>query len=318
MKKLIKLIIFLLIIAGIYFVYTNMNNPTSPIETMDRNSNIPENMEKITPATDIIKPILHSSEYEDPIPMPGPINTAGAEDSAFITPDGNTFYFWFTPDPNIPPQKQLVDEVTGIYVSQKSGGVWQEPERIITQKSGKVALDGCEFVQDNEMYFCSTREGYVGIKWFKSEKRGDQWTVGEYAEEISDIVEGEMHITGNTLYFNSSERGGKGKNDLFMVEKENGKWGEPVNISTVNSIEHDSRPFVNQVNDELWFTRSYKGTPAIYRSKKSEGIWQTPELIISQFAGEPTLDNDGNLYFTHHFFKNNQMLEADIYVAYKK
>jgi len=41
-------------------------------------------------------------------------------------------------------------------------------------------------------------------------------------------------------------------------------------------------------------------------------------MIISQFAGEPTLDKEGNIYFTHHFFKDGVMLEADIYVAMKK
>ncbi|MBT3389021.1 MAG: hypothetical protein HN413_01275 [Chloroflexi bacterium] len=29
-------------------------------------------------------------------------------------------------------------------------------------------------------------------------------------------------------------------------------------------------------------------------------------------------NNEGNIYFTHHFYKDNIMLEADIYVAYKK
>jgi hypothetical protein len=61
------------------------------------------------------------------------------------------------------------------------------------------------------------------------------------------------------------------------------------------------------------------GTPAVYRSIKLNDVWQEPQLIISQFAGEPTLDNEGNLYFVHHFFNNaSEMVEADIYVAYKK
>jgi len=35
-------------------------------------------------------------------------------------------------------------------------------------------------------------------------------------------------------------------------------------------------------------------------------------------ATEPSLDNEGNTYFTHHFFRDGVMLEADIYVAYRK
>jgi len=318
MKKLFKLIFLLLIIAGIFFVYSNFSQEPISTETVDRLNKIPDNIKKITPENDIYPPIMHSNEFEAPMPVPGPINTPGAEDSPFIMPDGNTFYFWFTPDPNVPAQEQLTDGVTSIYASKKSGGIWQEPKKIILQEKGKVALDGCEFVLDNEIYYCSAREGIVGMKWFKSEKKGNGWTVGVYDEKISNLVEGELHISGNTLYFNSTKLRGSGKNDIFMSEKINGSWGEPINISIVNSPEDDTLPYANQTNDELWITRTYKGTPAIYRSKKIDGEWQSPELIVSQFAGEPTLDNEGNLYFTHHFFKDNKMLEADIYVAKKK
>ena len=90
------------------------------------------------------------------------------------------------------------------------------------------------------------------------------------------------------------------------------------NIEAVNTPENEGWPFVTQDGNELWFTRTYLGTPAIFRSKRVNGEWQEPELIISQFAAEPSLDNEGNVYFTHHFFKDGVMLEADYYVAYRK
>jgi len=92
----------------------------------------------------------------------------------------------------------------------------------------------------------------------------------------------------------------------------------------VNSEEAESLPFVTSDGNELWFTRTYMGTPAIFRSIKSNDGWGEPELIVSQFAGEPTLDDAGNLYFTHHFYEfdeelgKNVMIEADIYVARRK
>jgi hypothetical protein len=70
--------------------------------------------------------------------------------------------------------------------------------------------------------------------------------------------------------------------------------------------------------NELWFTRWYQGAPALYRSIRIEDEWSEPEIIVSQFAGEPTLDPDGNLYFVHHFYQDGQMIEADIYVAERK
>jgi hypothetical protein len=51
---------------------------------------------------------------------------------------------------------------------------------------------------------------------------------------------------------------------------------------------------------------------------RSDGEWGTPELIVSRFAGEPTLDPQGNLYFVHHYYEDGKMIEADIYMATKK
>ena len=69
---------------------------------------------------------------------------------------------------------------------------------------------------------------------------------------------------------------------------------------------------------ELWITRWHEGSPALVRSRKIAGQWQEGELIVSRFAGEPTLDAQGNLYFVHHFYDDGVMLEVDIYVAYRK
>ncbi len=290
------------------------------IEIIDRESKIPPTQQKITPRTDLFPPILHSDEYEEPIPMPYPVNTAGAEDSGFMMPDGNTFYFWFTPKPNAPLGEQLDDGVTGIYMAKKDGGEWQKPERVLLQDPDKQALDGCAFVQDCTMWFCSARTGYTGLHWFTATCQGGKWADWKIANFDPDYEVGELHITANgqELYFHSARAGGKGQYDIWVSKKENGEWLPPQNVEAVNSPDTDGWPSLTQDGNELWFTRTYLGTPAIFRSKRSNGEWQEPELIISQFAGESSVDNEGNVYFTHHFFKDGVMLEADIYVAYRK
>ena len=101
-------------------------------------------------------------------------------------------------------------------------------------------------------------------------------------------------------------------------------WTEPVALpSPINTNEYDEdQPFITPDGNELWFTGQsrlgYTG-PAIFRCKNVNGSWGAPEEIISNFAGEPTLDSNGNIYFVHHFFSEERdMIEADIYVAYKK
>ncbi len=43
-----------------------------------------------------------------------------------------------------------------------------------------------------------------------------------------------------------------------------------------------------------------------------------PELTLSQFTGDPSLDREGNIYFVIHCFEDGKMIEVDIYVAYRK
>ncbi|MFO7943052.1 MAG: hypothetical protein R6U51_01950 [Anaerolineales bacterium] len=89
------------------------------VDILPRENVIPADAVKVLPETDIYPPKLHAAGWEEPTPLSAPINTAGAEVSPFITPDGQTLYFFFTPDPQILVQDQLSDGATGIYVSQK-------------------------------------------------------------------------------------------------------------------------------------------------------------------------------------------------------
>lgn len=298
--------------------------PAAPTPTvLPRYDTIPDDAVKMSPETDRFPPILHSPEWQAPVPVPGPINTAGAEDSSFISPDGNTLTFFFTPDVEVPAEKQLLDGVTGIYISHKVDGVWTEPERIILIETGELALDGCQFIQDNVMWFCSARVGSQrGVDIYTAEFVDGQWTnwqnVGEKLN--MDYWMGEMHISSdkNALYFHSDREDGVGEIDLWVSYWINDEWAEPENVWELNTDGIDGWPFLTEDGSELWFLRPYQGYISIYRSKNINGGWGEPELILSQFAGEPSLDREGNIYFVHHYFEDGKMIEADIYVAYRK
>lgn len=295
--------------------------------TKTRLEAIPSDAVKVLPSTDIYPPVLHSSSWQTPIPVPGPIDTAGAEDSPFILPDGSALYFFFTPDASKPANEQLFDEVSGIWCSQWNGSGWSEPSRVWLQDKGKLALDGAAFVQDDEMWFASAREGYTGVNLFTANLENGKWVDWEYAGDLvnEQYEVGEMHITadGQHLYFHSERAGGLGGLDIWRCDLVDGQWQQPVNVEAVNTAGNETRdgnegwPFLSQDGHELWFTRTYLGSPGIFRSIWSNGTWAEPELIVSSFAGEPTLDQEGNLYFVHHFFDNGAMIEADIYVAYR-
>lgn len=315
-----------LLILGLFIVLTNLISCSSENETepthpnVTRQSKLPSDITKRTPDTDKHPPILHSDEFELPVPLGSGINTSGAEDSPFILPNGQTLYFFFTPDIRIPPEKQLLDNVTGIWVSHKIANTWTDAERLWLQSPGKLALDGAVAIQGDEMWFASAREGYSGVNMFTANYVNGKWSNWTYSGDrlMKEIQIGEVHLHNDTLYFHSGRQGGLGHYDIWVTSRNGNLWTEPTNISAVNGYDMDGYPFVSADGNELWFCRTYQGTPAVFRSKKTNGVWGTPKLIVSQFAGEPTLDDEGNLYFVHHFFENGIMIEADIYVSYKK
>jgi len=318
MKRLTLIVAFLLLTT---LACEGTTPPTSfsPTPVLDRLAAIPADAIKITPETDVYPVKSETDEYADPVPLPFPINTSGAEDSAFVMPDGKTLYVWFTPSPAIPVEQQLLDGVTGIYTFQKTETGWTAPQRVWLQDPGKVSLDGCEFVLGNTMWFCSVREGYTGIHWFTAEFVNGKWQNWKNADFDPAYEVGELHITadGEELYFHSSRPGGLGAYDLWVSQNVNGVWQEPINLTMLNSIYNDGWPFVTQDGLELWFTR-VAGAPELWRSKRVNGVWTQPQKMFAPFAGEASLDTAGNVYFTHHFYKDNLMLEADIYVAVKK
>lgn len=308
---------FLLVL--ILTIHACDGNPQTSTPAPDRESLIPAQQVKITPETDIYPVVSLTDEYEDPVPLPYPVNTAGAEDSAFITPDGDTLYVWFTPDVSKPPEQQIIDGVTGIYAFQKSGDEWSPAERVMLQDPGKLAMDGCEFALGQVMWFCTTREGYTGLHWFTAEFVDGTWNNWKEADFDPAYEVGELHISadGSELYFHSSRAGGLGGYDLWMSRKTDGAWGEPQNLTALNSPYTDGWPFLSQDGSELWFTRG-NGAPSLYRSVRVNGEWSEPEQMFSHFSGEASLDLNGNVYFTHHFYKDDVMLESDVYIAHRR
>lgn len=288
--------------------------------SVDREQRLPADIAKRDPLSDRHPPSLRSDEYEQPIPLPYPINTSGAEDSPFVTPDGNTLYFFFTPDVRVPHDKQLTDEVTGIYVSHRTNETWTKPERLWLSPPGMLSMDGAVCVQGDEMWFASVREGCEGPNMFTARRIDGRWVNWEYAGDrlMKELGIGEVHIHGDDLYFHSPRVGGRGEYDIWVTTRSGGAWSDPVNIEAVNTEAMDGFPFVNSDGTELWFCRTHMGTPAVFRSRRTANAWGEPELIVSTFAGEPTLDDDGNLYFIHHYFEDGVMIEADIYVAYRR
>jgi hypothetical protein len=308
-RKLSILILLTFLLVGCQFI-------EEPVEIPDRESLIPVGAVKMSPENDKLPPVLLSDEYQGPLPLPYPVNTRGAEDSAFIMPDGQTLYVWFTPNNRMDVIEQAQDLVTGIYKFEKLGQGWSPAERVWLVEPGEGHLDGCGFFQGNKVWICGAREGYEGLHWFTSEYQDGKWSIAEIADFDPAYEVGELYISndGSELYFHSARPGGKGGLDIWMSSMVNGEWGEPVNLENVNSEYDEGWPALNPQEDQLWISKNY----SLWRSDRVNGVWQVPVEIVSTLAGEATIDRDGNVYFTHHYYENGQMVEADIYLISQK
>jgi hypothetical protein len=291
--------------------------PPTPT-TISRKSALPPGAVKIHPADDPHPPILHHPDWEAPIPLPGPINTAGGEDAPFIPADGKRLFFFFTPDVSVPAEGQLQDGATGIYLSTRTDQGWSPPERLVLSED--LALDGCPFALGSRLWFCSARAGSTGVGWYTAESQAGSWKNWQPADFNPEHQVGEFHLSANgtELYFGSDRSGTLGASDLWFSQLVDGAWSEPENLRVLNSPADESRPFLTGDGEVIWFTRTYQGSPAVFRSRRAQSGWEPPELILSRFAGEPTLDPQGNIYFVHHYYVDGEMVEVDLYLAKKK
>jgi hypothetical protein len=297
-----------------------------PTAVKNRLEDILPSAVKGTPENDFWPPTI-APGWSKPVPLGAPVNTAGGEDSPFVTPDGQTLYFFFTPDVNLPVEKTVNDGLTGIWMSRRSGDGWSDPERVWLIRSGQLSLDGCETVIGDRMYFCSTRaENPTTVAWYFAKLSGGRWSNWTNAGEwINHNVDGEMHIAAGyrEIFFASRRAGGQGGFDLWVAPSTADGWGEPENLGAeVNTAGDENRPFVSYDGNELWFdSSSRKGTPgpSTFRClRQADGTWGACREIIGSFAGEPNVTEDGKtLYFIHHYYSADmrQMIEADIYVS---
>jgi hypothetical protein len=155
---------------------------------------------------------------------------------------------------------------------------------------------------------------------FTADHVDGQWTNWTYCGDrlMKELCIGEVCARGRQLYFHSDRAGTKGGNDIWVTSWDGSTWSESENVEAVNTAEMEGQPVVSSDGNALWLTRRHQGTPGLFRSSRINGAWQRPELVVSQFAGDVAVDNEGNLYFVHHYFEDGRMIEADIYVARRK
>jgi len=276
---------------------------------------------------DVNPPVLHVEGWEEPQPLPAPVDKEGDELAPFITLAGDELYFFYASDLSVSEAKRALDGVSGIYYSKKVNGVWSDPERVMLSEENENALDSCVYTDGQTLWFCSRRDGNYGDgDLYLASRRDGTWqdwrNAGRQLNEDYDV--GELHLSAdqNNMIFSANRAGGFGLIDLWQTQRVGDGWSEPLNLGDgINSTEIESYPYLSQDGSELWFTSSSRlGYPgfAIFRSIEQDGVWGEPQEILSNIVSEVSIDKEGNLYFAHFLYdENDDLLGSKIYVAYK-
>ena len=255
-------------------------------------------MERANFASEAIKKPLKTKL----IKLKTPINSQNNEYINFVSDDLNTIFFTrkFTEENSNSFSRE------SFFNSKKMDGYWSFPEPIqipgLKANSGGMTMtfDG------HQMFFtvCNWPETNNSCDIYSSYLENGNW---KQAFEINDInskswdSQASVSADGNTIYFASKRKGGKGGSDIWKTIKlENGKWSPAINLGdSINTSANEMAPFIHPDGTTLYFSSDGHigmGGYDLYVSKKDEsGIWgkgnnlmypiNTPSDEINIFIG---------------------------------
>jgi hypothetical protein len=108
-----------------------------------------------------------------------------------------------------------------------------------------------------------------------------------------------------------------GVRDIWVSEKENGKWSTPTRVNEVSSSGNEWSVFVDP-EGKIWFDSSRDdsiGGYDIYFYDPSTGEIGHPEMMINSFYDERSLWTDGTIIVFSTVDRPNGMGSYDLFIA---
>ncbi|MBI5917204.1 MAG: PD40 domain-containing protein [Bacteroidetes bacterium] len=137
---------------------------------------------------------------------------------------------------------------------------------------GKKGEDDAGIMRLKIFYARSEGEG----KW--GELQSLPFNSNEYS-----VAHPALSADGTKLYFASDMPGGFGGMDLYVSDKESGRWGPPMNLGPeVNTEGHEIFPFVAPDGRVYFASDGHVGLGGLdiyFTESKGEGVWSSPENL---------------------------------------
>lgn len=276
-----------------------------------------QNIEKCSGA---VKLLQHPVPFKS-VNLGPNINSDDDEYWPSITVDGKTIIFTRLVGGNTGTGQGKEGAQEDFYTSQFVDNQWQKSEPITSINT--PYNEGAQSISaDGKLLFftaCTRKDGFGSCDIYFSRNKSGTWSVPQNAGKPvnSPAWESQPSISANgeSLYFVSSRRGGKGGMDIWkcnllsFTDEGLPVWGNPVNLGdSINTPGNEMSPFIHPDGKTLYFASDYwpgmGGYDIFYSRLKNDSIWSKPQNIgypINSYKDEQGLVVDAsgkNAYYS--------------------
>ncbi len=254
---------------------------------------------------------------------PGIISTDEDEGSSGFALKGTAFLF-----------QKFADGRCRTYITRLADGAWTPPELIpfweTMAHNGDFVISG----DDKTMLYQVKTEtdGLLASDIWKAEIKASGW--GDQAPLPSPVnsQDDESYASDTadgTIYLFSNRRGGKGRFDLYMCRSKDGRYGDAVNLESLNTEYNEWDPFISPDGRYLIFCSTKPGglgRDDIYIAfKGAGGQWgppmnMGPEVNSAGSENRPYVTRDGKYFFftsTRNGSRDTFWVRAEYLVRFK-
>ena len=234
--------------------------------------------------------------------LPGVVSTAANEYNPSLTEDGRLMVF----------ARSAADFADArIMTMQKTAGGWSAPQPIAFSDARYSDSDPWLTPDGGWLYFISNRpaDGRAPDRrdfdlWRARRSPDGSWAAPEHLAGASSPAQElgpERH--GQTLYFNSSRKGGPGGLDIYAAElADDGSIGAAAPLpAPINSPQSEGDFTLSRDGTQAFFWSTRGGKGELYSARRTGDQWAEPVKLADvndgPFTFTPALDRRGQLRF---------------------
>ena len=224
-----------------------------------------------------------------------------------------------------------------IYVSQKNrAGEWMLPQPISENINTPRNEGTCTVTADGRTLIftaCEDRTGLGSCDLYIAQRTGNHWSrpenMGRNINSRSWESQPSLSADGRTLYFVSDRKGGSGRRDIYVTQRQDDNtWSPAQNVGgEINTARDEVSPFIHVNGQTLYFASNGRpgfGGYDLYVSErtptgKQTNTWSAPQNLgypINTFRDQASLfitANGRDGYYSDEDLRNDNVVRSEIF-----